>query len=208
MTNNRTNGGAPGTGIGEPGDPSPTIAASHIPAIGFVAQPLGAHHARHNGDDNLVAHSLRGIGFDASEDGTGRGTPLVPVAFAQNSRDEIREIGGNIAGALSAQPGMKQQTYLAFKESQSGSRVSDVHATLDSNKGSRRMEGVISGFGVRRLTPLECERCQGMPDFWTKFGVTEDGKSVELSDSARYQLIGNSVAIPNVEWIAKRIVAA
>jgi DNA (cytosine-5)-methyltransferase 1 len=31
---------------------------------------------------NVVAHSLRGEGFDASEDGTGRGTPLVPVAFA------------------------------------------------------------------------------------------------------------------------------
>jgi len=31
-----------------------------------------------------VAHTLRGSGFDASEDGTGRGTPLVPVAFSSN----------------------------------------------------------------------------------------------------------------------------
>lgn len=36
------------------------------------------------------------------------------VAFTQNTRDEVREIGGNIAGALPAQPGMKQQTYVAI----------------------------------------------------------------------------------------------
>jgi len=43
----------------------------------------------------FLAHSLRGEGFDASEDGTGRGTPLVPVAFAENSRAEIRLEGGD-----------------------------------------------------------------------------------------------------------------
>ena len=58
-----------------------------------------------------VAHSLRADGFDASEDGTGRGTPLVPVAFAQNQRDEVRAV----AGALAAEPGMKQQTYIAIQ---------------------------------------------------------------------------------------------
>ena len=36
---------------------------------------------RQEGDDNLVAHALRAEGFDASEDGTGRGTPIVPVPF-------------------------------------------------------------------------------------------------------------------------------
>lgn len=41
------------------------------------------------------AHTLRGEGFDASEDGTGRGTPLVPVAFAENSRNELRLEGGD-----------------------------------------------------------------------------------------------------------------
>ena len=105
-----------------------------------------------------ITHSLRGEGFDASEDGTGRGTPLVPVlgqtlqagtavaygirtantssngwgiqeetthtldqamgiavAFAQNSRDEVRLMGGDgsIVGALAAEPGMKQTCYVA-----------------------------------------------------------------------------------------------
>ena len=50
--------------------------------------------------------------------------------------------------------------------------------------------------GVRRLTPLECERLQGFPDNWT------EGQS----DSARYRQMGNAVAVPVVEWIIERLV--
>lgn len=51
--------------------------------------------------------------------------------------------------------------------------------------------------GVRRLTPTECERLQGFPDGWT------DGQA----DSSRYRQLGNAVAVPVVEWIAKRVYA-
>lgn len=49
-----------------------------------------------------VAHSLRGGGFDASEDGTGRGTPLVPVGVALRGRDDgaTAEITGDVMTAL------------------------------------------------------------------------------------------------------------
>ncbi|WP_299187598.1 DNA cytosine methyltransferase [uncultured Aquimarina sp.] len=53
---------------------------------------------------------------------------------------------------------------------------------------------------VRKFTPLECERLQGFPDHWTKYGV-QDGKQIELSDSRRYQLIGNAVSVPVVKTI-------
>lgn len=53
---------------------------------------------------------------------------------------------------------------------------------------------------IRRLTPLECERLQGFPDGWT--GIPN------ASDSARYKALGNSVAIPCVEFIMSRIAAA
>lgn len=48
---------------------------------------------------------------------------------------------------------------------------------------------------VRRLTPLECERLQGFPDSWT------EGES----DSARYKALGNSVALPCVDYIMSGI---
>ena len=51
---------------------------------------------------------------------------------------------------------------------------------------------------IRRLTPLECERLQGFPDGWTDLP--------SASDSARYKALGNSVAIPCVEYVMRRIV--
>ena len=53
---------------------------------------------------------------------------------------------------------------------------------------------------IRRLTPLECEKLQGFPDGWTDIPGA--------SDSARYKALGNSVAIPCVEFIMSRIAAA
>ena len=60
---------------------------------------------------------------------------------------------------------------------------------------------------VRRLTPLECERLQGMPDDWSKYGVDENGKVYELSDSARYRIQGNGIATPFWRWLLLRISA-
>ena len=51
---------------------------------------------------------------------------------------------------------------------------------------------------IRRLTPLECERLQGFPDDWTNIPGA--------SDSARYRALGNSVAIPCVEFIMRSLV--
>lgn len=56
---------------------------------------------------------------------------------------------------------------------------------------------------VRRLTPTECERLQGYPDGWTAFG--HDGK--DISDTKRYQMLGNSVAIPCVAFVMGNIAA-
>jgi DNA (cytosine-5)-methyltransferase 1 len=188
---------------------------------------------------DLVAHSLRGEGFDASEDGTGRGTPIVPtlthevvgtlcaedsphgargltglqtmlsgyiqpvafrdpsptltakmqgssgwapqnedahlvgvppaVAFAQNTRDEVREMA--VVGALAAEPGMKQTSYIR-----------------------QQMQ-------VRRLTPRECERLQGFPDDHTL--IPWRGKMAP--DGPRYKALGNSMAVPVMRWIGERI---
>lgn len=141
-------------------------------------------------DDAQVAHAPRGEGFDASEDGTGRGTPIVPVqhaiaiqeravsenpdagpdgkgwrddgaaytlearqvsqavAFAQNTRDEVRLFNGDgrIAGALAAEPGMKQTTYVAFTaKDHGGDAVEGISPTLRAggHSGSHANAGVM-----------------------------------------------------------------
>ena len=99
-----------------------------------------------------------------------------PVAFAQNTRDEVRYVNGDgaISGALAANPGMKQTSY------------------------------VKEGSVVRRLTPRECERLQGMPDDWTR--IPYRGKSADdCPDGPRYKAIGNSMAVPVMRWIGERI---
>ena len=211
---------------------------------GLIARPLARCVTTGEGSrqdfetTTLIAHSLRGEGFDASEDGTGRGTPPVAVAFnwqaggtqtalgfdpesevtstlqaepipaiafsskdfgadatvdlsptlrsiqtavafAQNTRDEVRLFGGDgqTVGALAAEPGMKQQSYVATQ------------------------------WAVRRLTPRECERLQGVPDDWTK--IPWRGKPADLCpDGPRYKALGNSWAVPVVAWIFRRLDAS
>lgn len=97
------------------------------------------------------------------------------LAFAQNTRDEVRFLNGDgqIAGALAAEPGMKQQTYLLTS-------------------------------AVRRLTPVECERLQGFPDNYTAIpwrGKPAD----QCPDGPRYKALGNSWAVPLFTWLGRRI---
>lgn len=62
---------------------------------------------------------------------------------------------------------------------------------------------------VRRLTPMECERLQGFPDQWTDIGEWRDSKGNlrKPSDSPRYKALGNSIALPFWDFLAKRISA-
>jgi site-specific DNA-cytosine methylase len=80
--------------------------------------------------------------------------------------------------------------------------LGDTHHTL-RGAGLQRSDVVNAGMGVRRLTPLECERLQGWPDEHTRWGA--DGK--EIKDSHRYQMIGNGVVATVAEWLGHRIVA-
>ena len=66
-----------------------------------------------------------------------------------------------------------------------------------------------SEYIVRRLTPLECERLQGYPDNWTDIGewVDSKGKTRKPADAPRYKALGNSIALPQWQWIIDRMAA-
>ena len=153
-----------------------------------------------------VAHTLRADGFDASEDGTGRGTPLVPVAF------DTTQITSAV-NRSNPQPGDPchplcagaHPPAVAFQSSQSGVRIDDVHATLDANNGPRRHNGALVGMAVRRLTPRECERLQAAPDDWT---LVPNGKGKPMADGPRYKMLGNSFTATVIRWIGRQIEVA
>ena len=67
----------------------------------------------------------------------------------------------------------------------------------NSNATGRNVSKLFNSLGVRRLTPLECERLQGFKDNWTNIpGAT---------NSKRYKACGNSMAVPVIKWLGKRI---
>ena len=190
------NAAASAGGIGYQSECSATLNAE---------QAMAVFDARGNGD-GAVSPTLTGDHQNRVTDYTAL------VAFAQNTRDEVRLQNGDgqIAGALAANEGMKQRTYLV--------------CGLDSNKnGYKEQAGTIQAHAsggatemccdrqmtVRRLTPLECERLQGFPDGWTDIGEWTDskGKKRYTTDTARYKALGNSIALPFWFWLLRRISA-
>lgn len=138
-----------------------------------------------------------------ANDGSGNRQAIV---FQQNQREEVRDMG-DTAGALAADAGAHQQNYIAFAWQQGVSkndRSYPVRAGDYAGSVTATRTDAIAGerTGVRRLTPTECERLMGLPD-----GYTAQSISGTQSDSVRYRQLGNSVVVPVVEWIAKRIVA-
>lgn len=201
---------------------------------------------------NLVAHSLRASGFDASEGGTGRGTPLVPVGVTIHGTDGTTKVASydDVAQCLRARtPGNIDnssttvvQQPVAFSCEDRGADAGEVaptlrsmghdgsHAnaggqvavafhenqraevTLNDTAGSLKVGGgkpgqgypsVMAGMQVRRLTPRECERLQGFPDDYTL--ITYRGKPA--ADGPRYKALGDSMAVPCMAWIGRRIAA-
>jgi DNA (cytosine-5)-methyltransferase 1 len=211
--------------------------------------------------ETLVTHSLRGEGFDASEDGTGRGTPLVPICFSSKDHgaDALNDLsptlraGGHdgshanagvppaiafsimpmnsgkdfkgretdiaqpvmAAGPAGGNQGGDYVVQLAIPIQEVGKRTgvstTDVRAGLGIGEDGDPMftmqagaqHGVGFGSAVRRLTPRECERLQGFPDDYTlipwRRGMSSDGP--------RYKALGNSMAVPVMAWIGRRIEA-
>lgn len=94
------------------------------------------------------------------------------VAFAENSRAEVRLEGGD----------------------------GQIVGTLLTG-GGKPGQGTPTIAGVRRLTPVECERLQGFPDDYT--AVPFRGRPA--ADGPRYKALGNSMAVPVMVWICKRI---
>ena len=153
------------------------------------------------GCNGEVSHTLKGEGFDGSEDGTGRGVPV--VAFG----------GGNTSGSIEVAACLTAKGQRIDFDVETfavhGTQDPDVNTefahTIGRNNGA---ENVVFGkMQVRRLTPMECERLQGFPD--DHASIAWRGKdATQCPDSPRYKAIGNSMAVPVMRWIGERIASA
>ena len=76
--------------------------------------------------------------------------------------------------------------------------------SLKSTEGSGNKPKVIIKDFIRRLTPVECERLQGFPDNWTRYGDF-DGEIKEISDTQRYKQCGNAVTVDVVRKVFSKL---
>lgn len=137
---------------------------------------------RNNGQENAVlAFSCKDHGADAGE--------IAPTLRAMNHSGSHANAGGQVAVCITG----------------------DITHTLKadgfdgSEDGTGRGQPITpAASGVRRLTPCECERLQGMADDYTL--IPWRGKPAsECPDGPRYKAIGNSKAVTVVRWIGRRI---
>lgn len=117
--------------------------------------------------------TLRSMGHNLSHQNAGG---HAAVAFAENSRGEIRLQGGD--GQVAPQ------------------------LTTGGGKPGQGQSVIAQPWAVRRLTPVECERLQGFPDGYTDVPYRRRNWA---PDGPRYKALGNSMAVNCMEWIGERI---
>lgn len=95
---------------------------------------------------------------------------------------------------------VKQNTIYQWRRSYVRENKNNVCPTLTASMGTggNNVPMILTDYGIRKLTPEECLRFQGFPS-WFRFPN-------EISYSARYKQVGNSVVVPLVERIGETIV--
>ena len=161
--------------------------------------------------ETMVAHTLKGEGLDASEDGTGRGPPLGPVAVAIQERavSENPNAGPQGKGwqegvgyTLEARNKV-QAVAFDMRGRDGGAMLEGPHdtANIRAASGGSSRSYIAHPWAVRRLMPVECARLQGFPDDHT--AITYRGKPA--ADGPQYKAHGNSMAVPVIRWIMERM---
>lgn len=182
----------PGSSVTHPGDPALALTSSRgggaAPAIAYTevaACKTGSNERQDASVETFIVHS------ENSSAMTGDGDAA--VAFPTDVSRCLDQTGGYTQGqggvvALVDAP-MVANTLTA-------SLGHHGHSSPRGDGGDKIVAAVARAKRrVRRLTPRECERLQGLPDDWTRWGVDESGREYEISDSSRYSMTGNMVMV-------------
>ncbi len=111
-------------------------------------------------------------------------------------RPEVFPIGKSCQGNLRHIQGKSNSQSQRIYSTSGISPTLAVSAGGGSGKTGRYVVPVQHSYGIRRLTPVECERLQGFPDGWTK----------GISDTQRYKCLGNAVTVNVIEAIVARLI--
>lgn len=154
----------------------------------FAVQSVAGH----------LSHALNTAnnGKGCSEDGTGRGVPII-ASVCGRKHGVAAELGDDLSSTLRASSGGGDKGHVLLPSY-------DAHFRYDPAPVREDGTPDWSTWRVRRLMPVECERLQGLPDDYTL--VTYRGKPA--ADGPRYKAIGNSMAVPCIAWLGDRLLQA
>ena len=171
------------------------VASYAASSFGGCREGVGTLRSRGDARENLVAKTLtRGVGqrYDFE-------TETLPVVFgAQNSASQGDGVSKEVVATLDKSKGPAVATHSVAGTMLSRNTSGGFSSSIDHAAGGYMC---LSGSAVRRLTPRECERLQGFPDDYTL--IPYRGKPA--ADTPRYKAMGNSMAVPVMRWIGKRI---
>jgi DNA (cytosine-5)-methyltransferase 1 len=204
--------------------------ATDLVSVGYTSSSFanykeGIGTVRASGGD-LGGGSETIIAFPAEMSGTQSATTVnlspalsVKHTIALSSKQQSMKTSDNVANTLGANDYKEPQavaydsTVTAPLNTQLGLRGPDVSNSLREGVGIGNVgdpaftlqashgHGVITPSQVRRLTPIECERLQGFPDGYTDIRLNDK----QTPDGPRYKAMGNSMAVPVMNWIGRRI---
>lgn len=202
--------GAKAGGIGYQEEVAPALMSSQtggnmVPAIVYTQKKYGEYE---EGVGTLTTTAGAGSTGETLAVHQNTDSENAPLLF-ENHRREARYAGPlNVSPTCVSKWGTGgNNTPLVMSHGQSNAEITEnVCPTLNCN---HEQPIIKTGYRVRRLTPLECERLQGYPDGWTAIPdyIDATGRKKTVSDTARYKALGNSIALPPWKWILKRISA-
>ena len=141
----------------------------------------------------------------------GTGGNQIPLTYQMQGFGDYRE--GDVASSCKQRDFKDSTDLVCSVDCRSFTEGGEINGTLQAKESGGQSLNLNNtahqNMVVRRLTPLECERLQGFPDGWTDIGEWRDskGKLRKPSDSPRYKALGNSIALPFWNFLAKRISA-
>ena len=173
---------------------------------------------RDNGMENVISYTIHGdptpkisehvCGTLRSQGGGGVVPPSVVYGFQPRLYSSIQEASPTLCATDYKDPmcvgtplGVIAGNIIGRKDNNGGNQVGIYEGAIAPTLTTADRHAVIHDYVVRRLTPTECERLMGFPDGYTD--VPSKGKPA--SNSARYKALGNSMAVPVMQWIGKQI---
>lgn len=188
-----------------------------------VAGTLDAHYGEKMGLEDQHIHNQRASRFvpayavrtaNTSANGHGIASDVThtldraqgqAIAFGwQNSSSQGDSASEHVTPTLDKSKTPAVAVALRGREGGATAEMGDeVGHTLRASQGGGDKPHVLTGMAVRRLTPIECERLQGFPDSYTDI----QAKGKPTPDGPRYKALGNSMAVPVMSWIGRRIAA-